>query len=324
VRLHRPLADRVRARVVAATNGLFAHGPYPLAETLRFRGDPGLFGPGSMTWQVIGDSAVFIGGLRALLVQAAHPEVVAGVAEHSRYRHDPLGRLSRTAAYVTATTFGAGPEVDHALGLVRGRHRRVVGVSHRGIPYDADAPDLAAWVHNSLAESFLVAYRAFGPRSRRCSRDDADRYVAEQARLGSAHGAVPLPSTAAELSSWIASHPALAPSPGQREAVAFLRHPPLPWTVRVVYGFLFRAAVATVPPRIRETLGVRTWPGAVWAGRCVTAGLRWALGSSPSWQLALLRTGAAPPSGVRFRQRIPTDRVPLAAPRRGCGSSPTP
>lgn len=52
--------------------------------------------PGSMTWPVVGDAAVFVGGIRGLLVQVAHPEVAAGVAEHLRYRQDPFGRLIRT------------------------------------------------------------------------------------------------------------------------------------------------------------------------------------------------------------------------------------
>ncbi len=126
------IAVQVRERVAAGTGSLFAHGAYPLAGTLDYPGDPGLFGPGSMTWPVVGDAAVFVGGIRALLVQAAHPEVAAGVAEHSRYRQDPLGRLTRTAAYVTATSFGAMPEVEQAVAVVRRRHRPVSGHSHRG------------------------------------------------------------------------------------------------------------------------------------------------------------------------------------------------
>ena len=74
----------LRQRVVDATNDLFAHAPYPLDGTGRYRGDPGLFGPDSVTWLVVGDAAVFVGGIRALLVQAAHPEVVAGVFEVAR------------------------------------------------------------------------------------------------------------------------------------------------------------------------------------------------------------------------------------------------
>lgn len=295
--------DAVKARVVAATTGLFSHGPYPLADTLAHPGDPGLFGPDSVTWRVIGDPAVFIGGIRALLVQAAHPEVAAGVADHSRYRADPLGRLSHTAAYVTATAYGSMPEVEQALATVRRRHRGVVGISHRGEPYDADAPEMAAWVHNTLAESFLVAYRVFGPA--RPSDADADRYAREQARLGALHRATPLPDSAAALSDWITHHPALAPSPGQREAIEFLRRPPLSLPVGVVYGFLFRAAVATIPPEIGEVIGVRPLPGAITIGRLVTVALRLALGSSVSWRLALERVGAPAPPGVTFRQGPP-------------------
>jgi uncharacterized protein (DUF2236 family) len=313
--------DAVRARVVDATNGLFAHGPYPLADTLSYPGDRGLFGPDSVTWRVIGDSSVFIGGIRALLVQAAHPEVAAGVADHSRYRDDPLGRLSRTAAYVTATAFGAMPEVDRAIATVRRHHRPVRGISHRGEAYDADAPDLAAWVHNSLAESFLVAYEVYGPRP--LEPGDADRYAREQARLGARHGASPRPETASALSAWIAHHPRIGPSPGQREAVDFLRRPPLPLGVRIVYGFLFRAAAATVPAEIRTAIGVRAWPGSVVAGRLVTRMMRASLGSSPSWRLALRRVGAPEPPGVTFRQPLPPAATKLSIPT-ATGPRPAP
>jgi uncharacterized protein (DUF2236 family) len=302
------LAGLVRDRVVAGTSGLFAHGPYPLAGTLRYRGDPGLFGPDSMTWPVVGDAAVFVGGIRALLVQAAHPEVATGVAEHSRYREDPLGRLSRTAAYVTATSFGARPEVDQAVAVVRRRHRPVVGVSGRGQPYAASDPALSAWVHNSLTDSFLTAYRVYGARA--CTEAEADRFVAEQTVVGELLGAEPLPGTAAGLGGWISGHPDLAASPGSREAIRFLRRPPLPVAVRPAYGLLFRAAVATLPPRIRQIIGVTACPADRPAGRAAVTALRWALGSSPDWQLALARTGAPPPPGVSFRQPLPAAAAP--------------
>ncbi len=80
--------------MVGSTTALFSHGPQPLEHTLDYDGDPGLLGPDSVSWRVIGDAAAFVGGIRALLVQTAHPEVVAGVEQHSRYRADPLERLS--------------------------------------------------------------------------------------------------------------------------------------------------------------------------------------------------------------------------------------
>lgn len=296
------IADRYRQRVVGSTTSLFSHAPFPLADSLRYDGDPGLYGPDSVTWPVMGDAAAFVGGIRALLVQAAHPEVVAGVADHSRYREDPLGRLSRTSAYVTATAYGAMPEVEAAVAAVRRAHRRVAGVSHRGVAYSADTPGLAAWVHNALTESFLTAYQVFGPR--RLTQEEADRFVAEQTEVGRLVGAAPLPASAAALRGWIAAHPALAHAPGAAEAVAFLRTPPLPVAVRPAYRLLFLAAAATLPPRIRRVLGVRRTPGAVSAGRLAVAALRWSLGSSPSWHLALVRTGAEVPSGL-FRQPLP-------------------
>ncbi len=283
---------------------MFAHAPYPLARTMQYRGDPGLFGPGSATWPIIGDAAAFAGGLRALLVQAAHPEVVAGVADHSSYRDDPLGRLSRTSAYVTATSFGARPEVDRAVQVVRHAHRKVVGVSHRGRPYAADNAALAAWVHNSLTDGFLTAYRAFGPR--RLAAAEADRFVAEQTAVGALLGSDPLPDTAAGLSAWITTHPDLGPSPGMEEAIAFLRSPPLRPAVKAGYRVLFAAAVATLPPQIREILGVKRRPGTLALGRVMIRFLRWNLGSSPSWNLALIRSGAPVPTGM-FRQPLPVE-----------------
>ena len=151
-----------RERITESAVGLFSHAPDPLADTFDHRGDPGLFGPGSVTWWLMSDPAAFVGGIRSLLVQAAHPEVVAGVGDHSAYREDPLGRLSRTAAYVTATTYGSLPEVDTALGVVRAAHRPVSGTSHRGFSYDAADPGMGAWVHNALVDSFLAAHRAYG------------------------------------------------------------------------------------------------------------------------------------------------------------------
>ena len=104
----------------------------------------------------------------------------------------------------------------------------VSGTSQRGLRYDASMPDLAAWVHNTLTESFLTAYRQFGPEP--LQEAEADRFVIEQSRVGAMLGAAPLPSTAAELHAWVSHHRDAAPSAGMRSAVSFLRRPPLPGT----------------------------------------------------------------------------------------------
>ncbi len=297
------LTSNLRDPVVSAMTGLFSHGPTPLANTLDFAGDPGLLGPDSVSWSVLGDAAVFVGGIRALVVQSAHPEVVAGVEDHSTYRSDPLGRLSRTSVYVTETTYGAMPEVEAAIEVVRRAHRPVTGISERNLPYSANRPEMAAWVHNVLTDSFLSAYQAFGPE--RLSATDADRFVAEQARIGKLFGADPLPETAEELASWITNHPDRVASKAQASAISFLRNPPLNPPVKLGYRLLFDAALTTIPADIRTQLEVEPSKRAVGIGVNATKSLRWALGASPSWQLALVRCDAPIPAGL-FRQPLPT------------------
>lgn len=290
------MVDRLRARLAANVAEPFGHGRPPLQHTLDHPGDPGLFGPGSVTWEVMGQVTTFIGGIRGLLIQACHPEAVAGVHHHSRYRVDPLGRLTRTAFYVTVTAYGAMPEVEEAVAFVNRRHARVAGVSHRGRPYAANDPALAAWVHNVLTDSFLTAHQAYAPRP--LSPEEADVFVAEQTRVGRLLGASPLPTTAADLTRWIEGHPAIAHSPGLDAAVEFLVDPPLSPSQRVGYGVLLDAAVATLPDPFKEVLGVRDKVFGRAGGLAADRLLRWTMGDSPAWQVALQRVAAGPSGGA--------------------------
>lgn len=300
------LLDSLRRRVVDRATGPFGHAEYPLARTLDHRGDPGLFGPDAVSWRVIGDASAFVGGIRALLVQAAHPEVVAGVRDHSRYQVDPLGRLSRTSSYVTATTYGAMDEVRRAVAMVRRAHRPVRGTSHRDIHYEATDPGMAAWVHNALTDSFLQSYQAYGPEP--LSQGEADRFVLEQTEVGRLLDADPLPESARELAQWIDLHPALAPSPGMIETRRFLSDPPLDRVQKLGYRALYRGALGTMPPRVGDILDIEGLPVDRTIGRTSVGFLRWALGSSPSWNVALVRVGAAIPEGL-FHQPLPVAAV---------------
>lgn len=302
-----------RDRVVDRATDPFGHAEYPLAATLEHPGDPGLFGPDSVSWRVIGDASAFVGGIRALLIQAAHPEVVAGVRDHSNYRADPLGRLSRTSAYVTATTYGARPEVERAVSIVRRAHGPVRGTSHRDLAYSASNPAMAAWVHNALTDSFLQTYQAFGPG--RLTPSEADGFVREQTEVGRLLGADPLPETANELARWIDDHPALAGSPGMEETRGFLADPPLEPLQRLGYRALYRGALATMPGRVSRILGLERRPLDHVTGSAAVGFLRWALGSSPSWNLALVRVGAPVPAGL-FRQPLPIEAGTGGAARR--------
>ena len=288
-----------KARLTATAVGLFSHAPDPLEETFQYPNDPGLFGPKSVTWKIMGDVSSFIGGIRALLIQAAHPEVAAGVANHSTYRDDPLGRLSRTASYVTATAFGALPEVEKSIKMVSSAHRPVSGTSSRGEKYSAGNPEMAAWVHNALIDSFLVSYQNFGPYP--LKEEEANCYVYEQTNLGNLMKASPLPEDSKSLSHWLSGNPKVGPSKEGSEAVTFLKNPPLPFFTLTAYKILFNAAVVTMPEELREAIGVAPKKGAKTAGNFLTKILRYALGFSPAWAAALDRSGTKRPIGIRFR-----------------------
>ncbi|CAN5833588.1 hypothetical protein BH23ACT4_BH23ACT4_02270 [soil metagenome] len=276
-----------------------------MARSFEYMGDPGLHGPESVSWRVIGDVATFVGGIRGLLIQAAHPEVVAGVGDHSRYRDDPLGRLSRTSAYVTATTFGAMPEVEQAVDTVKRIHKRVKGVSERGVPYDAADPGFSAWVHNALTDSFLVAHQVYGEHS--LTAAECDVFVQEQTRVGALLHSNPMPASASELHRWIAEHPDLDPSSAMRDAVDFLKDPPLDRAIKPAYHLLHNAAAATLPIRLRTILGLKPPLFSIQAGKVAVNALRWALSYSPSWEVALIRSGAPVPPG-RFRQPLAIEK----------------
>jgi len=116
------------------------------------------FPPGRPIRRVHADTAMFVGGLRALLLQSLHPLAMAGVAGHSDYREDPWGRLQRTSFFIAATTFGPVAEADRAIARVRGVLRRVHGTAPDGRPYDAADPHLLGWVHAAEVDTSGCLY----------------------------------------------------------------------------------------------------------------------------------------------------------------------
>ncbi len=238
---------------------------------------------------------MLVGGIRALIVQTVHPRAMAGVAEHSLYRTDPLGRLRRTAAFIATTTFGTTAEADDAVTKVRAIHDHVRGVGPDGRPYSANEPQLLAWVHHVEVQSFLLAYQRIGPG---LSPDDADRYVREMARLGELLGVHDPITSASTLHSWVRDHPDQRVTADARRAVRFLLTPPLPLSARAPYAVLFAAAVSLVPLRQRLALGLLL-PGPVTgrvaaepAASALLGALGWSLGPSPALRRAQARAGA--------------------------------
>src|SRR6478736_5149890 len=114
-------------------------GPDGPANRARIHETPGRrwFGEDRPIRRVHADASMFVGGLRALLLQSLHPLAMAGVAEHSDYRGDPWGRLQCTSKFLAVTTFGPAGDAQRAVDKVRGIHRRVHGVAPDGTPSSA-------------------------------------------------------------------------------------------------------------------------------------------------------------------------------------------
>jgi len=155
-------------------------------------GDPGLFGPGAMAWRVHEHfTAMMVGGLASLMVQALHPRALAAVWDHSDFRRDLRGRLGRTAYFVAATTYGGRALAMRTIGRVNAIHARAVGTDLQGQPYAANDPVLIRWVHLVEVTSFLAAYQSFSNTA--LSPTACDRYIAEMCQIGHLLGATELP-----------------------------------------------------------------------------------------------------------------------------------
>jgi uncharacterized protein (DUF2236 family) len=233
--------------------------------------DPGLFGPGSVAWRIHAHQSMLVGGLRALMIQALNPRAMAAMEQHSDYRSDPWGRLMRTGRYIAETTYGDTATAKAAAARVRAIHRRISGVDDfTGQPYRADDPALLLWVHAVEVDSFLTAYRRFGPP---LSDSDADRYVDEMRNAAELIGLDrdTVPRDLASLDAYLRDQELVA-SPAARAALRFLlcppvawpggRYPPLPGSrllevpARAAWTVPTAAAVALLPERARRAYGL--------------------------------------------------------------------
>ena len=197
---------------------------------------------------------MFVGGIRAVLLQTMHPAAMTAVAEHSGYRGDMWGRLARTSRFIAVTTFGTDQHAQQAVDAVRSIHDRVSGTLPDGTSYAASDPHLLLWVHVAEVDSFLTAHQAYGkPPLDQAGRDE---YVAQTAVVAASSACSthrpPRRSCAAVLESF---RPELEATDHAREAVSFLVwHPPLPWAARPAYGVLVAAAIGLMPVWTRRPL----------------------------------------------------------------------
>lgn len=278
--------EAVRGRVGSAIFARVAgHEGPSRRDRIHAAEGPRLFAPGSPIHQVHGDASMFIGGMRALLLQSLHPLAMAAVDQHSGYRGDPWGRLQRTSTFLAETTFGTIEDSDRAIATVRAVHRRVSGEAPDGRAYAASDPHLLTWVHIAEVDSFLRAHDRYGAEP--LSPGGRDTYVDEAGHVARSLGAVEVPETVAELEDLLQQYrPELQSTPAARRAARFIVvHPPVPLAMRAPYGLLSAAAISLLPRWARLPLRLPYLPvaeaTAVRAGGAVvTQGIRWAIAAA--------------------------------------------
>ncbi len=229
-------------------------------------GDPGLFGPQSVIWQVHRDfTPMLCGGVSALLLQMLHPLALAGVWDHSNFREDMIGRLRRTSQFVSVTTFGPTAEAERLIAKVKAIHLRVTGVGSDGTPYAASDPALLTWIHVAESSRFLASHLRY--RNPHLSRDLQDQYYREAARIAAALGATAIPQSCEEVEEYLQTmRPQLVCDERTQEVARILLKAPAPSALARPLGrVVMQAGIDLLPERAPQA------SARCWARRCATA-----------------------------------------------------
>jgi uncharacterized protein (DUF2236 family) len=217
----------------------------------------GLFGPDSVAWRVDREVIVLAGGSCALLMQAAHPVVAAGVVEHSTYATDPFGRLQRTLTSSFDVVFGTRSRADAAIARVNAIHAAVRGRLSDGDPYAASDPEALLWVHATLIDTALRIYSRF---VRPLTPAEEREYLREAAEVAEALGVRPadLPPDVPELRSWMGDMVAsgrVHVTPEARRIARTVLYPSR-MVPRVAWDAAHLVSLATLPDPLRHQYGI--------------------------------------------------------------------
>ena len=238
-----------------------------LAKLAGRMGDPraGLYGPGTVSWEVNREALILLGGGCAALMQLAHPYVAHAIDQHSDTKSDPVGRFTRTFTHVFAMVFG---DLEHALGSARrvhALHRTIrgaitedVGRFRRGDRYSANEEQALLWVHATLVDSALRVYELL---IRELSPLEREAYYAESKLFALLFGLGDevVPETFADFQRWYRSTIAsdlIAVGGPAKEMGRFLLAAPTP-VHRPLAAWIAIFTAGLLPEKVREQYGLR-------------------------------------------------------------------
>lgn len=219
----------------------------------------------SVTWKIVSEAAITLGGSRAVLMQLAHPLVAIGVSKHSRYMSDPIGRTNDTFILGQKITFGSTKTMHEAARTINILHKHVhgslpmdAGAYESGTPYNARDPELLLWVHATLVDTILLLYPLLiGP----LSLDEQEQYYQESKETAHLLGLVPkdMPTTVKDLQQYVKDmvySNRLAATPQARQLAQQVLYPPVPAFLRPLMHYNTYVTCALLPPPIRDLYGL--------------------------------------------------------------------
>ncbi len=233
-------------------------GSGPPIAFLTPQGDRGLFGPESVAWKIHADFiSMMIGGISSLILQALHPQALAGVWDHSSFREDLKGRLGRTAFFIAATTYGPTDMANNIITKVNHIHTKITGLDEFGKPYSATDPHLLAWVHLTETRSFINSFEGY--RKETISPQEKDQYFLEMSFLGERMGAINLPATYANTEKAIQGYiPELYFGERAKSIIDLLDNFPSNLTAKPFIKLISRAGFLNLPDWVYPIIGKST------------------------------------------------------------------
>jgi uncharacterized protein (DUF2236 family) len=222
--------------------------------------DSGLYGPGSVTWRIMGEPVMWVGGLRAMYLQALHPRTMRATWQNTAFARqgEAWGRFERTLEFVRVRTYGTTEEVERAGRRVRKIHASLRGTDADGSVIRLDEPELLTWVHCGEVASYANIASRCGMR---LSVADLDEFVAEQRRSAAVVGLDPrqVPGSMAELHEYYERmRPRVYACGEARRALLKSYVPDIPWPftgLKLVVPPLNTLAFASLPRWARRKYG---------------------------------------------------------------------
>ena len=259
--------------------------------------DFGFYGPGSVAWKVGRETAVLLGGSRAVLMQLAHPLVAIGVSNHSSYMTDPFGRAERTFMHGEWLMFGSTKKARQAARTINYLHKSVhgalpleAGAHAKGTAYNARDPELLLWVHATLVDTLLLCYTLFiGP----LTPEEQDEYYQQSKQVAHLLGLHPkqMPASVDDLRRYVHDmvySDQLAATPQARRLVQQVLVPPAPSILRPAMHLNYLITSALLPQPVREIFSIewderrqRLFEASAWGMRQVIPRLPMALRELP-------------------------------------------